>query len=587
MLAGAGFPVLRRCPARCRPRCSRSPSGTSAPPPACMVTAATTRRRTTATRSTSADGRADRAAGRRGRSRRRSPPCAGRRRAARRRRRPLGRTTWPDDLRGRVVAALGPGPGTPPRDLRVAYTPMHGVGGDDRCARRCAAAGFADVARGARAGRAGPRLPDGRRSRTRRSPARWTCCWRSPRGSDADVAIANDPDADRCARGRPVPGGGWRMLTGDEVGVAARRPPAARAGRAAPDPLVATTIVSSSLLQRDRRGARRAATRRRSPGSSGSSGPATAPAPAGVRLRGGARATASTRTAVRDKDGISAAVARRATWPPTLKADGPGAARPARRAGRASTACSRPASCRCGWSDRRADRRAIGAAAAPPPPTPGSDDRRAAPAPRDVLDAALLDGVRVVVRPSGTEPKLKAYLEVVVPVADDAALTAARGPGARTELADAARRDAGGPGRPVRRSTVRLATGRCRPAHGAPGAESAREERAAPSRAPSPRPARWTRRDAGWRRRPTRLRAERLEPPATSVYPVLDDGGLHRRPTSPCDPDSAARSRPSRRERGGWLRVAAAGRGARPPDAAARAACAELAATVGRDGHAR
>ena len=46
--------------------------------------------------------------------------------------------------------------------------------------------------------------------------------------------------------------------------------------------------------------------------------------------------------------------------------------------------------------------------------------------PTDGLRYHLADGARVIVRPSGTEPKLKCYLEVVVPVDDAAGVDAAR-----------------------------------------------------------------------------------------------------------------------------------------------------------------
>jgi phosphomannomutase len=53
--------------------------------------------------------------------------------------------------------------------------------------------------------------------------------------------------------------------------------------------------------------------------------------------------------------------------------------------------------------------------------------------PSDVLRFTL-DGARVVVRPSGTEPKIKSYLEIVQPARGGAGLAAARA-AARARLA--------------------------------------------------------------------------------------------------------------------------------------------------------
>ncbi|MGA8258030.1 MAG: phospho-sugar mutase, partial [Nocardioides sp.] len=46
--------------------------------------------------------------------------------------------------------------------------------------------------------------------------------------------------------------------------------------------------------------------------------------------------------------------------------------------------------------------------------------------PTDGLRYRLANGARVIVRPSGTEPKIKCYLEVVVPVEDEGGVEAAR-----------------------------------------------------------------------------------------------------------------------------------------------------------------
>lgn len=66
----------------------------------------------------------------------------------------------------------------------------------------------------------------------------------------AEIAVALDPDADRCAIGIVGRDGAWRMLRGDETGALLGDYVLRTLDREAhPDPLVATTIVSSELLR--------------------------------------------------------------------------------------------------------------------------------------------------------------------------------------------------------------------------------------------------------------------------------------------------------------------------------------------------
>ena len=64
--------------------------------------------------------------------------------------------------------------------------------------------------------------------------------------TNADLAIANDPDADRCALAVPAGDGSWRALRGDELGVLL----ADHLIRRGIPGTYATTIVSSQLLGR-------------------------------------------------------------------------------------------------------------------------------------------------------------------------------------------------------------------------------------------------------------------------------------------------------------------------------------------------
>ncbi|CCH34921.1 phospho-sugar mutase [Actinosynnema sp. NPDC047251] len=298
------------------------------------------------------------------------------------------------------------------RDLRVALTPMHGVGGQTavEALRR---AGFSDV----RVVR-DQAVPD---------PDFPTVSFPNPEepgaadrllalaaAEDADLAIALDPDADRCALGVKDRDGRWRMLRGDETGVLLGSLVLSTVD--SPDPLVATTIVSSSLLKSiaAAHGARYAETL------------------TGFKwlVRAGEGLVFAYEEAlgncvdpryVNDKDGISAAVVA-CDLAAGLKASGRTLLDALDQ-----LALDHGLHLTDQVSLRFTDLSRIGALM-----TKLRQDPPEGFAFEDLLpDADVVrltaDGVRVVVRPSGTEPKLKAYLEVVEPVDDD--LTAARARG--------------------------------------------------------------------------------------------------------------------------------------------------------------
>ncbi|MBH0777452.1 phospho-sugar mutase [Nocardia bovistercoris] len=340
----------------------------------------------------------------------------------------------------RVIAALGENPAAelvrrylaraaslpallgghgPRAEVRIALTALHGVGGATAKAA-LAAAGFADVHAVAEQFEPDPDFPTVSFPNPE-EPGAADLLLALAAEVDADIAIAIDPDADRCAVG--IPGAdGWRMLRGDETGVLL----ADRVLRTAPpDALVATTIVSSRLLSRlaPARGARYAETL------------------TGFKwlMRAGDGLVYAYEEAighcvdpetVRDKDGITAAV---------LAVDLAAALKAAGRT-LADELDDYAVEFGVHAGDQVSLRLPDSAAAAAV-----LDRLRAAPpdavagCPVTCTDQSLVrgrlrtdalifdgDGLRVVIRPSGTEPKLKCYLEVVEPVGGHSGVEAAR-----------------------------------------------------------------------------------------------------------------------------------------------------------------
>ncbi|MCU1565496.1 MAG: phosphoglucomutase/phosphomannomutase alpha/beta/alpha domain, partial [Pseudarthrobacter sp.] len=148
----------------------------------------------------------------------------------------------------------------PARDLRIVLTPMHGVGGETALAV-LNAAGFTDVTLVAEQAQPDPDFPTVSFPNPE-EPGALDLAVETAGRLDADIVIANDPDADRAAVAAKDPDTeAWRMLRGDEVGALLGAHVAARlaaAGESAgsgsavggSQGVFANSIVSSRLLSR-------------------------------------------------------------------------------------------------------------------------------------------------------------------------------------------------------------------------------------------------------------------------------------------------------------------------------------------------
>jgi phosphomannomutase len=149
-------------------------------------------------------------------------------------------------LAGYREAVLGLLDRAGPRELVAVYTPMHGVGGAV-LPGLLVAAGFDPPLIVAEQAEPDPDFPTVPFPNPEEAGALDLAIATARRGG-ADVVLANDPDADRVAVAVPGRDGEWRAFTGDELGILI----ADRCLRASTGPgrLVATTVVSSVMLSK-------------------------------------------------------------------------------------------------------------------------------------------------------------------------------------------------------------------------------------------------------------------------------------------------------------------------------------------------
>ena len=309
-------------------------------------------------------------------------------------------------------------PAAAPRQLRWVYTPLHGVGGS-LVERVVQASGFPPPEVVPEQADPDPRFPTVAFPNPEEPGAIDLAIARAQQ-IDADLVIANDPDADRLAAAVVVDRR-WRMLRGDELGVLLGEEALRRGVRGT----YACSIVSSSQLS----------------AIAAAYGQPFVYTLTGFKWIGRVPGLAYgyeeaigycvDPAAVPDKDGISA-LAQLLRLAADLKAEGKSIPdrldEIARRYGVYETDQ---------LSLRVQDVKIIAAAMArlranPPGMLAGQPtsvvDLATGTAELPATDAVLITGetLKVVVRPSGTEPKLKCYLETQLPAARSANLAAAR-----------------------------------------------------------------------------------------------------------------------------------------------------------------
>jgi phosphomannomutase len=128
--------------------------------------------------------------------------------------------------------------------VRVALTPLHGVGGAI-AVQTLRRAGFVDVHTVAAQFEPNPDFPTVAFPNPE-EPGTTDALLALAADVDADIAIALDPDADRCAVAIPAPSG-WRMLSGDETGWLLGDYIMSQTDTPATS-VVASTVVSSRML---------------------------------------------------------------------------------------------------------------------------------------------------------------------------------------------------------------------------------------------------------------------------------------------------------------------------------------------------